>query len=124
MCQGRRCHSVVLYSLLLVAAIQGMTPDSQDLASLNAVRVVCPLLASPKSLATDDGLPDEVCGPTLCESKLSPRAALDASRPEWLLIVPANVSASMSRSAAGEKRHAGSFHGLDGLCRSLCRLRC
>ena len=63
MCQGRLCHSVWLYFVLIAIAIQGVTPDAQDLASIKSLWLFCPALAGSRHLAAEDGLPDEVCGP-------------------------------------------------------------
>ncbi len=62
MCQGMHSRSI-FYSLLLIAtAIQAITPDPQDLASVNALRLLCSgSLVLPGF--TDDELPDEVSGP-------------------------------------------------------------
>jgi hypothetical protein len=60
-CQSRPFHSLCLRSVLIAVAIQGVTPDAQDLASLNSLRVFCPVLSGSGMPCRDDGLPDEVC---------------------------------------------------------------
>jgi len=73
--QGRLSHTICLKVLLIASAIQGVTPDAQDLASIKALRFFCPVVAEAGSLADDDDLPDEVCGPAQCAADLIARAA-------------------------------------------------
>jgi hypothetical protein len=70
MYQGRRSYLGLELLLLVASAVQGMTPDAQDLSSLNSLRVLCPFLVDSGVLPDDDGLPDEICSPSTSELKL------------------------------------------------------
>ena len=63
MSQGRlaRLHYVQL--LLVVLAIQGITPDAHDLASSRTLRLFTPLLTDVDSPVEQDEWPDDVCDP-------------------------------------------------------------
>ena len=78
-CQTRRFHSICVHFVLITTAIQGVTPDAHDLASLNALRVFCPPLSSSGAVPQDDGLPDtdDVCGSTTIETEQVFRANAD-----------------------------------------------
>jgi hypothetical protein len=60
--QAKRAQFVSAHVLLFAIAIQGITPDSQDLASLNILRMLCPQLCAPQSPTDDDESTDDVCG--------------------------------------------------------------
>jgi hypothetical protein len=76
--QARRARSIAAYFLLFALAIQGITPDAQDLASLNALRLFCPQLADSKSLLDEDESLDEVCGPAELDMYQAIRTLLDS----------------------------------------------
>ena len=126
MCQGRLCHSVWLYCLLIAVAIQGVTPDAQDLASINALLMFCPALADSRDLAGEDGLPDEVCGPAQPQMSVGLRGRVepnDLANP----LSESNEQHDLLTSHLGAVRsHAcgGKHAGLDDLIYALCRLKC
>jgi hypothetical protein len=68
MCQSKPRHTFGVWMLLIAIAIQGVTPDAHDLASLNFIILLCPFLPGPEKLADNDDLPDEVCGPIQAET--------------------------------------------------------
>ncbi len=126
MCQGRRCHSVWLYFLLIAVAIQGVTPDARDLASMNSLLLFCPALADSRDLAGEDGLPDEVCEPAESEMGVGLRGGLepnDLANRLWGATDqydPLPFDLRARRSHAGGRKHSRT----DDLIYALCRLKC
>jgi hypothetical protein len=61
MSRGTRSYFIALKTLLIAVAIQGITPDAQDLASLKIFELLSVLrdLSSPWN--HHDGLPHDVC---------------------------------------------------------------
>ena len=49
--------------LLIVVTIQGISPDAQDLASMQPLRLLARILAGSGTFTQEDELPDDVCGP-------------------------------------------------------------
>jgi hypothetical protein len=122
--QGRLSHTIWLQFLLIASAIQGVTPDAHDLASIKALRLFCPLLANAGTLADDDGLPDEVCGPIQAAAHLIIRAAKlrNVAHPAFAStesLLPTLQSASMRLVW----RHHVSAR-IDDLAYCLCRINC
>jgi hypothetical protein len=60
--------------LLIAVAIQGTTPDPDDVSSMNALRLLCPIVGDLGSGVSHDGFPDEVCEP------MRPGALVDAAQ--------------------------------------------
>lgn len=58
---GRRIRSLVRWFLLIVSAIQGITPDARDLASSLALRILSPSILGTSTLRQDDNVPYDVC---------------------------------------------------------------
>jgi hypothetical protein len=63
--QGSLLQTSCLRILLIAAAIQGVTPDSKDLASIHALKLICPVLAGSDQATDVDEFPDDVCEPLL-----------------------------------------------------------
>jgi hypothetical protein len=61
--QGRRFVYFWLCIVLIATAMQGITPDAQDLASLNLLRMISPVLGSDFGSPGEDGPTAEVCEP-------------------------------------------------------------
>jgi hypothetical protein len=126
MCHGRPCRSFWLYLLLIAAAIQGVTPDAQDLASLNSFFLLCPSLADAENLAGNDELPDEVCGP----AKLEVNGILcDRGEIAGLVSIPSFSSSdylmlASSIAAVGAGARRGTNRRLRDPIYCLCRLQC
>ena len=59
--QGRHIQSLVRGFLLIAVAIQGITPDAQDLASPRAIQLLFPNLDEDRAIRDEDDLPDDVC---------------------------------------------------------------
>jgi hypothetical protein len=126
MCVGRRSHSFWLYPLLIALAIQGVTPDAQDLASLNALYLLCPYLTDSENLAGNDALPDDVCGPAQPELI---RFLRDGGEFGGVLRLPVfSTNAHLMLATPVATLRASSRGGTDwrlhGLINRLCRLQC
>jgi hypothetical protein len=59
--QGRSLATLIRCLLLLVTAVQGLTPDLNDLASSRALVLLCPSSADTRSFQFEDDSPDDVC---------------------------------------------------------------
>ena len=59
--QGRHTRTLILGILLIVSTIQGITPDSRDLASPLAIALVGPFLVGQHDFLDDDHSPGETC---------------------------------------------------------------
>ena len=123
--QGRLSRSFCLHVLLIALAIQGISPDAENVASINALKLLCPLLADADHMVDEDEFPDDVCEPARVEIELRrcqpadsngspfPRGATDEAR---LGRVRINAMQFAARS--------GSLPRADRLIHSLCRLKC
>jgi hypothetical protein len=121
--QGRLSRTICLQFLLVASAIQGITPDAQDLGSAKALWVFCPVLADAGSLADDDGLPDEVCGPAQSAALIIRMASSDdVAYPAFASTEPllAPIQASALRSNSRRPCSAR----INELIYSLCRINC
>lgn len=110
--------------LLIASAIQGVTPDAQDVASIKALWLFCPVLADAGSLGDDDGLPDEVCGRDESAADMMIRTAKsgEGSYPAFAStysLLP-TLQTNALRSIC---RHRFSAM-IDDLIYSLCRINC
>jgi hypothetical protein len=122
---GRPFHSTVLHVILIALAIQGVTPDAYDLASLNALRLFCPLLGLPTKLTDDDELPDEICGPAEAVTHSSILGRGRADKRSWPAH-PANedrVPATRSYRVQ-PTTHTDQIVQFGDLVSILCRLDC
>jgi hypothetical protein len=68
---GRRLRLSCRYLILIALAIQGVTPDSRDLASINALKLLCPVLRQSDQPLDADDFPDDVCEPLQIERDAS-----------------------------------------------------
>src|SRR5262245_45133476 len=59
--QGKWVQSLGQRLLLIAVAIQGITPDADDLASTKALVLLCPVLASDEVSGGGDEWPDDAC---------------------------------------------------------------
>jgi hypothetical protein len=125
-CHGRPCHCFWLYLLLIALAIQGVTPDAQDLASLNSLLVLCPSLIEVENLAGNDALPDDVCGPAQPEV-----IGFFGDRGEFggLVRLPnysMNAFLTLATPIAARRASSGceTDRRFDDLINRLCRLQC
>jgi hypothetical protein len=126
MCQVKPRHDLWVWMLFIAVAIQGVTPDAHNLASLNAIRLLWPFLSWSEKLADNDVLPDEVCGPVQpethavlrgkdehgCQSGFSALLTVHSQ----CLSPAVEVYRNSCRDAANRRRAE--------LILSLCRLQC
>jgi hypothetical protein len=123
--EGTLYRSICLQFLLIGSAIQGATPDPQDLASIKPLWLICRVLASPDTPSDDDRLPDDVCEPMSAEISAVMRRQADSAQTVNLprlvterLLTACHSDAARS-SADGRTNPAGA-----GLIYTLCRLIC
>lgn len=76
--QGRLFQSSCRNLLLFALAIQGITPDSKDIASINALKFLCPVLTEFDQPVEADDLPDDVCEPLLIKADAASREVSDS----------------------------------------------
>jgi len=120
--QGRRFQAIALLVLLIATAIQGITPDAQDLASLKALRLICLVPANSTDLADEDESPDIVCGPAQPVMNLRMRRADRVPLPRF---VPTDLSLGLFHSNSLQLPCPDSrIPRADGLIHILCRLTC
>ena len=124
MCQGRQCYSVCLHFVLIAMAIQGVTPDAQDLASVNALRFFCAALAGSNPSASDDGLPDEVCGPAWSEMALVLHRRRESIAPGFHTMSTENQMPTDCSIARWSDTCGVNMIRFDNLISSMCRLNC
>jgi hypothetical protein len=123
--EGTLRRSICLQLLLIAAAIQGATPDAQDLASTKPLWLLCRLVASPDTLSDDDQLPDDVCKPMSAEMDVVTRHQADSAGTVILerLVTEPLLAACQSALARPSADRRSSLLG-DGLIYTLCRLLC
>ena len=125
MCQGRLYHSVCLHFLLIAIAIQGVTPDPQDLASNNCLRLFCPALGDPNALADDDGMPDDVCVPAASEIESLLHGRSESLDPPCRMCPSTEFDPlAVHLRAARPGQRVGNQARSDQLIYSVCRLNC
>jgi hypothetical protein len=127
MCQGRPGYSLWLHLVLISVAIQGVTPDSQDLASLNSLFLLCHSGAGSGNLADNDSLPNEVCGPAEPVVDVVLRGMAEPDGPAGHLSFSTGHHDLLTTPI--KIRRIGSRHGTDSrladlICSLLCRFRC
>jgi hypothetical protein len=124
--QGRLFQPFCLRVLLLVAlAIQGITPDSRDVASINALIVLCPGLSIIGQSVDEDEFPDDVCEPIAIGLAL---AALRSTDSDGLAFATSGVAEFQCGTVALRalpllaRNHANTCS--NELIHALCRLTC
>jgi hypothetical protein len=123
--QARRARSISAHFLLFALAIQGITPDAQDLASLNALRLFCPQLAISNSLADDDESPDDVCGSVELHMHLAIRKRMDSRVLLFLGFVwTGHRTLVIGSDTLPLPSSLGRNARIGDLIHSLCRLTC
>jgi hypothetical protein len=121
--QGRLSRTICLQFLLVASAIQGITPDAQDLGSVKALCLFCPVLTDAGPSDDDDGLPDEVSGPAQSAALIIRMARPGdvafpafASTDPLLPPIQSNALRSNSRRPCSAR--------INDLIYSLCRINC
>jgi hypothetical protein len=123
--QGRLDRTICLHILLIATAIQGFTPDAQDLASIKPLWLLCRVLARPATLSDDDALPDEVCEPMTAEMDALMRQRADSAEAVILQgLVTDRLLRACQSEAARSSADRCTTHLSDGLIYTLCRLVC
>jgi len=109
---------------LIATAIQGITPDPQDLASLNALRLLCPAsLVLPGT--TDDEMPDDVSGPVDSGSDILLRRIKESHDSQQPGHSPTarnalNIQAQALRATTTMGSFAQPVCALENLCKRNC----
>jgi hypothetical protein len=123
--QGRLHTLICLHTLLIATAIQGITPDAQDLASLKPLWMLSRMLAAPDAMSGDDGLPDEVCATLPAEIEVvahHPAEPTDSANLERF--ATERLSRTRRAGAPGSPPAWRNVGGSGGLIFTLCRLVC
>jgi hypothetical protein len=121
--QGRRFPHFWRCIILIATAIQGITPDPQDLASLKLLRMICPMVGSDLELQAEDESVDDVCEPLRTDqgSRIRQLASKTPLRgPIAIITCPEIFSPDLCRVAS----HRNDEPRPHGLIHSLGRLRC
>jgi hypothetical protein len=92
MSHGRPFHSRSLQLLLFALAIQAISPDSQDLASIQALKVMAPGLTDLDSASQQDEWPDDVCEPVPSAARVGPTCREDLGSPTTTLLTSVRLS--------------------------------
>jgi hypothetical protein len=123
--QGRLFHPICLHFLLIATAIQGVTPDAHDLASIKALCLFCPALADSSSLGDDDDLPDDVCRPAQSEMDLTTRGRANSDDPCFPAFAwtEPRVRTIRSNAIRSSTRSVG-ISRIDDPIGSMCRINC
>jgi hypothetical protein len=125
MAKGRLFRIFCLQILLIALAIQGITPDAGDLASVNALKLFCPALTDSDQPVNDDDFPDDVCEPLLIETDFD-LCHLEISDNLPFLTIAATEAQSgimTSDSLRCVPRH-GTLNSIDGRIHFLSPLIC
>jgi hypothetical protein len=125
MSHGRPFHSRSLQLLLFALAIQAISPDSQDLASIQALQVIAPGLNDLDSTVQQDEWPDDVCEPAPSATRLGPTCRKDQGSPfiTGLASIRSSVQPVYQRSVCAGTLTTVRKTGADPLC-LLGRLIC
>jgi hypothetical protein len=125
MSHGRPFHSRCLQLLLLALAIQAISPDSQDLASTQALQVIAPGLTDRDSAVQQDEWPDDVCEPAPSATRVGPTCRKDHGSPflARLASIRSSVQPTYQRSVRAGTLTTVRMTGADPLC-LLGRLIC
>ena len=121
--QGRRFPHFWRCIILIAAAIQGITPDPQDLASLKLLRMICPMVGADVESHEDHESAGDVCEPLQMDrgSRIRQLARKTPRRGRIAIITcPEIVSPDLCRVASHRNEHPRPH----GLIHSLGRLRC
>ncbi len=110
---------------MIALTIQGITPDTKNFASINALKLLWPAITDADHMVDEDDFPDDLCEPVRVDIDLSCcyRADPDGSPcPRWAMDEPrwGRVKLNSMQFVAC----AGRLRRTDKLIRSLCRLNC
>jgi len=118
-------HWLICRFLLIALAVQGITADAEDLASINALRLLCLVPADFERLDDGDEWPDDVCeaaGSEICcvvlrktDRDFTSISGFDSHD---------DLIGQFEQAAARLRAYSGPFSTGTDLSRSLCRLLC
>jgi hypothetical protein len=115
-------NSLLVSALLIISGVEGITPDSWDLASLRLMAIVCPPLADQVPAETPDAI-GELCGPLGSERREVLSKLTNNTRISSFLLVPPrwpdNRAVSSLITSPADDRIS-----IAGLTFPLCRLQC
>jgi hypothetical protein len=99
-----------------------MTPDARDLASLNTLRVLFPMLAGAPPVVEDDDMPDDVAGAIELHGRLCERFHRDQLAS--LTIHPATDALLTIQSSPYRLARLPGCDAVGGADHFCCRLNC
>jgi hypothetical protein len=121
--QGRRFAYFWLCIVLVATAMQGITPDAQDLASLKLLRMICPTFGSDLGSPGEDEPAAQVCEPLQRDQGArKPQTANEIPPPGWITIAISPKTFSRDGRLVASLRNQEKRP--DGLILSPGRLRC
>jgi hypothetical protein len=123
--QGRLSRLPGLHVLLVALAVQAITPDAQDLASIHSLRLFAPSLIDLETPPQQDEWPDDVCDPLDCASsvRLTPSQSQVCPSAFGVAIIQAQLcEATLDCARISACRGMFTSH-MDLIC-SLGRLTC
>lgn len=153
MTQGGGFRSICFPMLLIALAVQGITPDAHDLASLSLLRMLLPpraaarfpmngpaprtstvlpdgstrpiVVAPPSSAQSSDGTPDEVCAPAQSPTQGPQTQGHAGGRPDQSgLLIPSQVARLARVGRILPTMSPMLARPGSGLILTLCRLVC
>jgi hypothetical protein len=122
--QGRLMHWIVCRIVLFALAIQGLTADREDLASINALRQLCLMPAEFDLLDFGDEWPDDVCEATGAETNSVMFAKSERHLASSASFCAHDLLKRRFEQSARMGAHASPFSAGVNLSRSLCRMLC
>jgi hypothetical protein len=123
--QGRLMRWIVCRILLIALAIQGITADAQDVASVNALRLLCLVPVEFDLLDDGDEWPDDVCEAAGAEMNCVVLRKVESDLASVCYSRSHDDSMGLFEQAAARiGAHSGPFSTSTTLIRSLCRLLC
>jgi hypothetical protein len=111
--------------VLIALAIQGITPDGNDLASINTLKLLCPSLIDADQMLDEDEFPDDVCEPV--QRGIDSGRCQRTDRNELVYAGAAAAESQLGTTRSGSPPFAARramLNRMGALIDSLCRLNC
>src|SRR5438309_243230 len=121
--QGRHHRSFLRWLLLIVSAIQGITPDARDIASPLAMRLLCLPSWGPCDFADEEDSPHAICDAAHQARTWEVRRPEGATRPVQFPS-PRPFEGRLSRHIGPRRGGIGEMSPDQDLAVRLCRLVC
>jgi hypothetical protein len=121
--QQTRFHSIAIHLVLIAIAVQGITPDLQDLASQRALHLLCPFLDPSDDWEDGDDPTDDVSGPVRPGPSVVTRMLLDRATDPRSESARSTLRMIQSDALQAARRRS-SLVRMCGLVHLLCRLTC